>query len=119
MFFPRESNQFDLFKEKILLTFPELSVIRTTSPLNPDYTWMEIFPSGVSKAHGIEEICRITGISQKNTLGIGNDFNDLEMLDFTHHSYVVGNAPEELKIKYLISLTHDKDGFSHAVNKHL
>lgn len=119
MFFSRESNQFELFKEKILLSFPELSVIRTTSPLNSDYTWMEIFPNGVSKAHGIEEICRITGIEQESTLGIGNDFNDLEMLDFTHHSYVVGNAPEELKIKYLISLAHDEDGFSHAVNKHL
>lgn len=119
MFFPSESNQFELFKEKILLAFPELSVIRTTSPLNSDYTWMEIFPNGVSKAHGIEEICRITGIARENTMGIGNDFNDLEMLDFTQHSYVVGNAPEELKIKYLISLAHDKDGFSHAVNKHL
>jgi len=119
MFFPRESNQFELFKEKILMTFPELSVIRTTSPLSPDYTWMEIFPNGVSKAHGIEEICRITGINQNSTLGIGNDFNDLEMLDFTQHSYVVSNAPEELKIKYLISLAHDEDGFSHAVNKHL
>src|SRR5665648_684384 len=75
MFFPRESNQFELFKEKILLTFPELSVIRTTSPLNPDYTWMEIFPNGVSKAHGIEEICRLTGIDQKSTLGIGNDLS--------------------------------------------
>lgn len=119
MFFPRESNQFELFKEKILLAFPELSVIRTTSPLNPDYTWMEIFPNGVSKAHGIEDICRITGIDRENTLGIGNDFNDLEMLDYTHHSYVVDNAPEELKIKYLISLAHYDDGFSHAVNKHL
>ncbi len=119
MFFQRESNQFELFKEKILRTFPTLSVIRTTSPLNPDYTWMEIFPNGVSKAHGIEEICRITGIARENTMGIGNDFNDLEMLDFTHHSYVVENAPEELKIKYPISLAHDEDGFSHAVNKHL
>lgn len=119
MFFQRESNHFEIFKEKIQLKFPELSIIRTTSPLNSDYTWMEIFPKGVSKAHGIEEICRITGIDQENTLGIGNDFNDLEMLDFTQHSYVVGNAPEELKIKYLISLAHNEDGFSHAVNKHL
>jgi Cof subfamily protein (haloacid dehalogenase superfamily) len=119
MFFPRESDQFELFKEKILSTFPGLSIIRTSSPLDPGYTWMEIFPQGVSKAHGIEEICRITGIARENTLGIGNDFNDLEMLDFTHHSYVVENAPEELKIKYLISLAHYDDGFSHAVNKHL
>ena len=119
MFFPLESNQFEAFKNKILSAFPELSVIRTTSPLDPGYTWMEIFPGGVSKAHGIEEICRITGIARENTLGIGNDFNDLEMLDFTHHSYVVGNAPEELKIKYLISLAHYNDGFSHAVNQHI
>jgi len=80
---------------------------------------MEIFPNTVSKAHGIEEICRITGIARENTLGIGNDFNDLEMLDFTQHSYVVDNAPEELKLKYLISLAHNEDGFSHAVNQHL
>lgn len=119
MFFPRDSNQFELVKKKIQSTFPELSVIRTTSPLSANYTWMEIFPNSVSKAHGIEEICRITGIAQENTLGIGNDFNDLEMLDFTHHSYVVDNAPEELKLKYLISLAHYDDGFSHAVNKHI
>ncbi|MCX6239567.1 MAG: HAD hydrolase family protein [Bacteroidia bacterium] len=119
MFFPSESNQFELVRDKILLAFPGLSVIRTTSPLDPNYTWMEVFPNGVSKAHGIEEICRITGIARENTLGIGNDFNDLEMLDFTHHSYVVGNAPEELKIKYLISPAHNEDGFSHAVNQHL
>jgi len=119
MFFPRESNQFEIYKEKIQSAFPELSVIRTTSPLDPGYTWMEIFPNTVSKAHGIEEICRITGIVRENTLGIGNDFNDLEMLDFTHHSYVVDNAPEELKTKYLISLAHYDDGFSHAVNQHL
>ena len=29
------------------------------------------------------------------------------------------NAPEELKIKYLNSLAHHDDGFSHAVNKHI
>lgn len=119
MFFPRESNQFEWVKARVQEVFPDLSVIKTTSPLDPDYIWMEIFPNSVSKAHGIEEICRITGIARENTLGIGNDFNDLEMLDFTHHSYVVENAPEELKLKYLISLAHYEDGFSHAVNLHI
>ena len=119
MFFPRESDQFEIVKKSIQASFPELSIIRTTSPLDASYTWMEIFPKGVSKAHGIEEICRITGIDRKDTLGIGNDFNDLEMLDFTHLSYVVDNAPEELKRKYLNSLAHYDDGFSHAVNNHI
>ena len=119
MFFERESDQFESVKDKIRSFFPELSLIKTSSPLHHSYIWMEIFPNGVSKAHGIEEICRITGIDRENTLGIGNDFNDLEMLEFTQHSYVVDNAPEELKSKYLISLPHYEDGFSYAVNKHL
>ena len=119
MFFPIESNQFEVVKKKIQTALPELSIIKTTSPLNQNYIWMEIFPNSVSKAHGIEEICRITGIAQENTLGIGNDFNDLEMLEFTQHSYVVDNAPEELKLKYLNSLAHDENGFTFAVNKHL
>jgi hypothetical protein len=119
MFFPADSNQFELVKNKIQTNFPEMSIIKTTSPFDSGFIWMEIFPEGVSKAHGIEEICRITGIARENTLGIGNDFNDLEMLEFTQHSYVVENAPEELKLKYLISLAHYDDGFSHAVNQHL
>ena len=119
MFFPAESDKFEMLKEKILKAFPDLSIIRTTSPLNSEYTWMEIFPKGVSKAQGIEEICRITGIERENTFSIGNDYNDLEMLEYTQHSYVVDNAPEDLKLKYLISLAHHEDGFSHAVHKHI
>lgn len=119
MFFERDSDQFEIVKENIKSSFPDLSLIKTTSPLDPGYIWLEIFPNGVSKAHGIAEVCRITGIDRENTLGIGNDFNDLEMLDFTRHSYVVDNAPDELKNKYIVSLAHDEDGFSHAVNKHL
>lgn len=119
MFFPSSSDKFDTLKEKILKVFPDLSIIRTTSPLNADYTWMEIFPKGVSKAQGIQELCRITGISRESTLSIGNDYNDTEMLDFTQHSYVVDNAPGDLKLKYLISLAHHDNGFSHAVNQHI
>ncbi len=118
LFFKKESEGFDLFKQELQHNFPDLSIIKTTSPLDPDYVWMEIFPKGVSKAHGIEEICQITGIARENTFSIGNDFNDLEMLEYTRHSYVVENAPEELKMKYLISLAHHQNGFSHAVNKH-
>ncbi len=118
LFFQKESMNFDAAKQSIQNRFPDLSIIKTTSPLNADYVWMEIFPNGVSKAHGIEEICNLTGISRECTFSIGNDFNDLEMLEYTQHSYVVDNAPEELKMKYLNSLAHHENGFSHAVNKH-
>ncbi|MEI7828894.1 MAG: HAD family hydrolase [Prolixibacteraceae bacterium] len=119
LFFQKGSDKFDQVKKILLGQFSEISIIRTTSPLNENWIWMEIFPKGISKAYGIAEICEITGIKRKETLGIGNDFNDLEMLDFTHLSYVVHNSPQELKDKFLISLPHHENGFSHAVRKHL
>lgn len=119
IFLPHNVAQFEIIKQKVLNRFPHVSVIRATSPLHPDFTWMEIFPEGVTKAHGVEEVCRITGIPQENTLGIGNDFNDMELLDYTRHSYVVDNAPDELKFRYRNSLAHHEDGFSYAVRKHL
>jgi hypothetical protein len=119
LFFPINNKRFEEVKQELMEEFSEISIIRTTSPLDANWLWMEIFPRGISKAHGIAEICDLRGIRQKETLGIGNDFNDLEMLDFTHLSYVVHNSPEELRKRYLISLPHHENGFSHAVKKHL
>ncbi len=119
LFFSNENSQFERVKNQLIKQFHEISIIKTTSPLHNEWQWMEIYPKGISKAHGIAEICEMKGINRNETLGIGNDFNDLEMLDFTHLSYVVHNSPEELKEKFLISLPHHENGFSHAVRKHL
>lgn len=119
LFFERAGGEFEKVKKEILEKFSELSIIRTTSPLDDKWLWMEIFPKGISKAHGIAEICHLKGIKRRETLGIGNDYNDLEMLNFTHLSYVVHNSPDELKEKFMISLPHHESGFSHAVRKHL
>jgi hypothetical protein len=119
LFFPKKGIRFDQVKKELLSQFSEISIIRTTSPIDENWIWMEIYPKGISKAHGIEEICRMKGIHRSETFSIGNDFNDLEMLNFTNLSYVVHNAPDELKEKFLISLPHDENGFSHAVRQHL
>lgn len=119
LFFHKDSVQFDKAKKELMDQFKDISIIRTTSPLNDEWLWMEIFPKGISKAHGIAVLCQLLGINRNETFGIGNDFNDLEMLDFTHLSYVVKNSPEELKEKFLVTLPHHENGFSHAVRKHL
>lgn len=118
VFLPNNEETFKNLKNKILYKFPHFSVIRSTSPVNSDYIWMEILPNGISKANGVEEICKITGIPRENTFGIGNDFNDLELLEFTRHSYVVDNAPPQLKEKYNTSRAHHENGFTHAIKKH-
>ncbi len=110
-------NNPELFSE-LSLKFPNLKVIRTTSPLDGQSIWMEIFPVDVSKAYGINWLCNnIIGCKPSDVVVIGNDFNDLDMLEFTRHAFVVENAPNELKSIYRVVPSNDQDGFSAAVKE--
>jgi len=92
-----------------------LSVLRTTSPVDHCSTWFEIFPPQVSKASGIHWLTDRYSLNSESVLVIGNDYNDLEMLELTQHAVVVANAPAELRERFKTVPTNDEDGFSFAV----
>ena len=60
--------------ESLRSRFPELKVIRATSPLDGHSIWMEIFPQNVSKAYGIQWICKKLKVKPTEVIAIGNDF---------------------------------------------
>ncbi|MBS3808111.1 MAG: HAD family phosphatase [Bacteroidales bacterium] len=103
--------------EQLIREIPEAKVIRTTSPLDGISMWIEIFPAGVSKGHGVEWLCQYTHTDPAKTLGIGNDYNDLDLLKFTHNSLVVENAPDDLKNLYPSCNSNQNCGFTDAVKK--
>ena len=94
----------------------DIKVIRATSPVNADYIWLEVFPETVSKGHAAKWLCHELGITKAETIGIGNDYNDIDLLEFTGMSYTVKNAPEELRNQYpAIPFTNHENGFSEIV----
>ena len=105
------------FYERLTKEIEGAKVIRTTSPLDGISMWIEIFPKGVSKGHGVAWLCRHTQTDPTKTLGIGNDYNDLDLLNYTGKSFVVANAPEELKKKYPICNSNQSCGFTDAVRR--
>jgi len=111
-------NNIQLF-ESIQQQFADIKIIRTTSPLDGDSIWMEIFPNTVSKAYGIEWLCDHLKIDSSKTISIGNDFNDIDMLEYTAKKYVVANAPNELRERFPICASNQESGFSNAINQHL
>lgn len=94
-----------------------VKIIRATSPLDGVSIWIEVFPEGVSKGHAVEWLCRHTGVNPCKTLGIGNDYNDLDLLNFTALSFVVENAPEDLKKFYPACRSNEQCGFTDAVKQ--
>jgi len=92
----------------------ELNVVRSTSPLDHQSVWVEVFNKNASKLNGIKQIAKKYHISRNDIMCCGNDFNDEEMLDWCKYSFVVDNAPEELKARFKTVASNNKNGFSEA-----
>ncbi len=103
--------------EQIREELQNYTVIQTTSPLDHTSVWIEVFSKKVSKSLAAKWIAAKKGVSVKNVLAVGNDYNDIDMLDWAGTRYVVENAPKELKNKYQFVKSNDSDGVSEAVQK--
>ncbi len=95
----------------------DLKVIRATSPIDGKSIWLEIFPENVSKANGGKILCKLFDIPYEKTIGIGNDYNDLDLLAWTNKSFVVANSPEFLKKKYTVCADNENNPLTDVVNK--
>jgi Cof subfamily protein (haloacid dehalogenase superfamily) len=110
---PPESDKFNYLAS----LFPNANTIRATSPIDHKSIWLELFPTEVSKGHSSLWLMNKLGIKQENSIGVGNDYNDIAFLEICNKSYVVENAPEDLKIVYNTLPKDEEDGFSHIINK--
>jgi len=117
--FPNNLERFLNLKQEIEQLFPGIKVVRTSSPLETGYIWMEIFHESVSKGNGVKFVCDSLQIEHEYTMGIGNDFNDLDLLEFTKYSYIVENGPSEMKEMFLLAASNEQNAFALAVNKFL
>ena len=117
--FPNNLDRFLTLKNDIEMRFQDIKVVRTSSPLEAGYIWMEIFHQSVSKGNGVKFVCDTFKIEHEYTLGIGNDFNDLDLLEFTNYSYIVENGPEEMKERFLSARSNEESAFAQVVRKHI
>ncbi len=81
----------------LISALSEWSVFTGTSPLDHSSAWLEIFPAGVNKGGALSEWCARRGLSAGSVMALGNDYNDVPMLEWAAYPRVVGNAPDSLK----------------------
>jgi len=73
--------------------------------------WLDINPEGVSKASALEQIRRRLGVEPVNTIAVGDQRNDIEMLKWAARGVAMGNAPDEVKkAADEVTLDVDEDG---------
>ncbi len=86
------------------------------------YRWHPAFadciPHGVSKAVGIDVVCRHYGIPLEQTMAFGDGGNDIEMLRHVGVGVAMGNAADEVKAAAdIVTLSVDEDGVAKALEQ--
>ncbi len=79
---------------------------------------MDVIHPGCTKGSGLAEWARRQGISRDEVMAVGDNFNDLEMLEFAGLPVVMGNAVPELKADgWHVTADNDSAGLAVAIEK--
>jgi hypothetical protein len=70
--------------------------VRTEYPAR-DLSILDLLPPGVSKGWALERLAARLGIDRKETMAIGDNWNDVEMLHWAGQGVLMSNATHELK----------------------
>ncbi|HJF69639.1 MAG TPA: Cof-type HAD-IIB family hydrolase [Butyricimonas virosa] len=76
------------------------SVIRSTSPIDNQAIWTEVFAPDVNKGTSCQLLLDQLGIHYDECAGLGNDYNDLDFLKRCGHPFIVSNAPKPLRDQF-------------------
>ena len=95
-----------------------VTILTTVYP-RLDFTLIDILPPDASKGIGVEKLALINNLSAENVMAIGDNFNDLEMLEYAGTAVVMGNASPELlkRADFFSTLSNDENGVALAIEK--
>jgi Cof subfamily protein (haloacid dehalogenase superfamily) len=75
-----------------------VTILRTEYPVR-DLSMIDVLNSGCSKGHALARWAAHRGFHRDQVMAIGDNHNDVEMLEFAGHPVIMGNACEELRAR--------------------
>ena len=79
---------------------------------------VDILNAGCSKGHAVARWARHRGYLRNQVMAIGDNYNDVEMLEFAGVPFIMGNACAELKQNgWAVTLPNDQSGVAVAVEQ--
>jgi Cof subfamily protein (haloacid dehalogenase superfamily) len=110
--------------EKALLMSEVAEQIAThrTEYASRNLSILDLLPPGCSKGAALDCLARIRGLEAEQIMAIGDNLNDLEMLDYSGHGVVMGNASAEIRALaerrgWQVTASNDEDGVALAIEE--
>ena len=77
---------------------------------------LDIMSEGVTKGNALRDLAEILKIKREEIIAIGDNHNDISMLEYAGYAIAVGNAEQAVKdIADLVTASNDEDGVSRAL----
>lgn len=97
----------------------QVTLHRTEYP-ERDLSILDILPAGISKATALEHLVKLRGCTVDDVMAIGDNWNDLAMLELVGRPVVMANAPEPLlrltrERGWEITASNEEDGVAAAI----
>ncbi|MGA2991039.1 MAG: Cof-type HAD-IIB family hydrolase [Candidatus Korobacteraceae bacterium] len=94
---------------------PQITVSRTQYDVR-DLCIVDVLNRGCSKGDALRRWAEHRRIGRQHVMAIGDNYNDIEMLEFAGVPVVMGNACDELKQNgWMVTLENNRSGVAHAL----
>jgi Cof subfamily protein (haloacid dehalogenase superfamily) len=92
-----------------------VTILRTEYP-NRDLSMIDVLNAGCSKGHALQRWAAHRGYGREEVMAVGDNHNDVEMLEFAGHPVIMGNACEELRARgWHVTGGNDACGLAEAI----
>ncbi len=92
-----------------------ITVVRTEYP-GRDLSIVDVLNAGCSKGHALERWVNYRRITREQVMAVGDNYNDIEMLAFAGHPFIMGNASEELRSRgWKLTRSNAESGVAAAI----
>lgn len=108
----QDANRVTGWVEILKNKYPDLYIVKSTP------YFCEIGPADAKKSLGVEYLCKLWGLKKEEVLTIGDQNNDIDLIQAGGIGVAMGNGTDELKsCATYITDTCENDGFIKAVEK--
>jgi len=109
-------------KQLLLSDVAELIALHRTEYPARNLSILDLLPPGCSKGAALHSLAAIRGLERDQIMAIGDNLNDLAMLEYAGRSVVMANASEEMlalarQQGWAITASNDDDGVALAVEE--
>jgi Cof subfamily protein (haloacid dehalogenase superfamily) len=93
----------------------QVTILRTEYP-ERDLSIVDVLNQGCSKGHALARWADYRGIPRDQVMAIGDNYNDIEMLEFAGQPFIMENAAEQLRSRgWTVTASNDQNGVASAI----